>query len=202
MQCYRHPRVETGVSCGKCDRPICPKCMVAGPAGMRCPDCASLRKTALYQIPPHRLAFAVVAGLVTGIIGAVLMPYISFYVIFAGPIYGGVVAEAILRAAGRKRGRVLEVIGVGSIVVGALVACIGPILMTMLFAHGVQPPPHTAHPVNAQPTQDDPDTDADTTPSPNIGPALLFSSGLMGLPLTLLGCGLGISTCYARLKYW
>ena len=122
MYCYRHPKVETAVSCGKCDRPLCPRCMVPGPAGMRCPDCASLRKTALYRITPARLALAVAAGLATGTVGAFLMTSLGFFVFFLGPLYGGAVAEAVLRAAGRKRGPALEVIGVGSIVAGGLLA--------------------------------------------------------------------------------
>lgn len=40
--CYRHPRVETAVSCSECGRPICPDCMVFGPVGIRCPDCAGV----------------------------------------------------------------------------------------------------------------------------------------------------------------
>jgi len=38
--CYRHPRVETAVSCSDCGRFICPDCMVFGPVGIRCPDCS------------------------------------------------------------------------------------------------------------------------------------------------------------------
>lgn len=38
--CYRHPKVSTQLSCGRCDRPVCTKCVVLGPAGPRCPDCA------------------------------------------------------------------------------------------------------------------------------------------------------------------
>ena len=129
MQCYRHPHVETVVSCGKCDRPICPRCMIPGPAGMRCPDCSSLRKTALYQISPARLALAFVAALVSGVVGAFLMTSLGFFVFFLGPLYGGFVAEAVLRASGRKRGRVLEVLGVGGIVAGALL-----VLLPMFFA--------------------------------------------------------------------
>jgi hypothetical protein len=200
MQCYRHPRVETGVSCGKCDRPICPKCMVAGPAGMRCPDCASLRKTALYQIPPHRLALAIVAGLVTGVIGALLISQITFFVFFVGPIYGGIVAEVILRAAGRKRGRVLEVIGVGSIILGAIVACSFQLLPMALSVHaGPLAPVHAPHPVSAAPPADGTDPNPDTGEVPT---AYLVSGGLMGCLWPLVGCGLGVSTCYARLKYW
>ncbi|HVY60415.1 MAG TPA: rhomboid family intramembrane serine protease [Planctomycetota bacterium] len=40
--CYRHPRVETAVSCAECGRPICPDCMVFGPVGIRCPECAGV----------------------------------------------------------------------------------------------------------------------------------------------------------------
>lgn len=103
--------------------------MIPGPAGMRCPDCASLRNTALYQIAPARLALAVVAALVTGILGAFLMTSLGFFVFFIGPLYGGFVAEAVLRAAGRKRGKILEIIGVGGIVAGALL-----VLLPLLFA--------------------------------------------------------------------
>ncbi|MEZ5099508.1 MAG: rhomboid family intramembrane serine protease [Thermoleophilia bacterium] len=38
--CYRHPSVETAVRCADCERPICPDCMVFGPVGIRCPECA------------------------------------------------------------------------------------------------------------------------------------------------------------------
>ncbi len=37
--CKRHPRVETGLKCGRCGTPICPQCMVYSPVGLRCPDC-------------------------------------------------------------------------------------------------------------------------------------------------------------------
>jgi hypothetical protein len=38
--CYRHKREPTLLSCGRCDRPVCTKCAIHGPAGIRCPDCA------------------------------------------------------------------------------------------------------------------------------------------------------------------
>jgi membrane associated rhomboid family serine protease len=38
--CYRHPHNETGVRCSDCGRPICTECMVFGPVGIRCPECA------------------------------------------------------------------------------------------------------------------------------------------------------------------
>ncbi|MFJ9772878.1 rhomboid family intramembrane serine protease [Kitasatospora sp. NPDC101157] len=37
--CYRHPRTPTGISCTRCERPICPQCMVAAAVGFQCPEC-------------------------------------------------------------------------------------------------------------------------------------------------------------------
>ncbi|MFD5819117.1 rhomboid family intramembrane serine protease [Streptomyces sp. NPDC127038] len=37
--CYRHPDREAGVRCTRCERPICPECMVSASVGFQCPDC-------------------------------------------------------------------------------------------------------------------------------------------------------------------
>jgi membrane associated rhomboid family serine protease len=37
--CFRHPDRETGIRCTRCERPICPECMVSASVGFQCPEC-------------------------------------------------------------------------------------------------------------------------------------------------------------------
>ncbi len=37
--CYRHPDRETGVRCQRCERPVCPECLVPAPVGVQCVEC-------------------------------------------------------------------------------------------------------------------------------------------------------------------
>lgn len=37
--CYRHTDRATGASCTRCERPICPDCMIEAPVGHHCPTC-------------------------------------------------------------------------------------------------------------------------------------------------------------------
>ncbi|MFJ9679932.1 rhomboid family intramembrane serine protease [Streptomyces sp. NPDC101194] len=39
LSCYRHPGRGTHIRCTRCDRPICPECMVNASVGFQCPDC-------------------------------------------------------------------------------------------------------------------------------------------------------------------
>ncbi|MGZ4637580.1 MAG: rhomboid family intramembrane serine protease [Actinomycetes bacterium] len=37
--CYRHPEREAHIRCTRCDRRICPDCMVSAAVGFQCPEC-------------------------------------------------------------------------------------------------------------------------------------------------------------------
>jgi membrane associated rhomboid family serine protease len=41
VSCYRHPDRESGIRCTRCDRPICPECMVSASVGFQCRECVA-----------------------------------------------------------------------------------------------------------------------------------------------------------------
>lgn len=54
--CYRHPAVATAVHCTRCDRAICPDCMIVAPVGHQCPTCVDeareeFRRTGAGPVP-------------------------------------------------------------------------------------------------------------------------------------------------------
>jgi len=132
MQCATHPKVETNLRCGKCNKPICPKCMVQTPVGARCPDCAKLYKVPTYQVPPKYylraagagLGMAVVCGAVWGLIEWVI-PFFSFNLLLA-PAVGYAIGEVVSLSINRKRGAGLAIIAGIAVVISYLITFLFP----------------------------------------------------------------------------
>lgn len=114
MRCARHPKVETRLACGRCETPICPKCMVMTDVGARCPDCAPMRKLPQFEIGPiyilRGLSAALAAGVAAGILwGAVIPGFFGFFIIFVGIGLGYAIAEPVSWATNHKAGPALQV---------------------------------------------------------------------------------------------
>ncbi|UCM89126.1 rhomboid family intramembrane serine protease [Streptomyces marincola] len=60
--CYRHPDRETGIRCARCDRPICPSCMVSAPVGYQCPECVRGAAATARATRPRTIAGGSVAA--------------------------------------------------------------------------------------------------------------------------------------------
>jgi len=125
MRCATHSDIETNLRCGKCSKPICPKCLVTTPVGARCRDCARL-----HRLPTYRLSFsyylrAIGAALGMAIIMGVVWGFLRSYLGGLGPIISVVIgygigyamAEVTGLAVNRKRGVWLAVVGSVAVVI-------------------------------------------------------------------------------------
>ena len=124
VYCKRHSEVETSVSCGRCGDPICPRCIVHAPVGVRCPDCGKSRPAPTFDVSTPflmrgvgaGLAVALGAGLVISFISMLLRtPFLAALLIAA---LGYAVGESISVATNRKRGIRLRVVAVVSVLLG------------------------------------------------------------------------------------
>ncbi|MEU4091089.1 rhomboid family intramembrane serine protease [Streptomyces sp. NPDC026673] len=62
VRCYRHPDRETGIRCSRCERPICPECMINASVGFHCPECVREGRRAAQSAEPRTVAGGTVAG--------------------------------------------------------------------------------------------------------------------------------------------
>jgi hypothetical protein len=127
IYCARHPDVETGLRCGRCDTPICPKCVVMTDVGARCPTCAPRRQLPQFEISPlfalRGLGAALASGAVVGMAWGIMLPggFGGFLVIFLGVGIGWAVSESISAATNRKAGPVLQAMAVGGVIIAYVV---------------------------------------------------------------------------------
>ena len=123
VECARHPGVETGLRCGRCDTPICPRCMVLSPVGARCPTCAPVTRAPMYVIKSSDLLAAagvsLVGGLVMGFIWATVGVWFSygFFLIFLGAGLGYAFTKMLDWGTRGKRGPAIVACAVGGILI-------------------------------------------------------------------------------------
>ena len=132
MKCATHPDVETNLKCGKCGKPICPKCLVQTPVGARCKDCARLQVLPTFHlnISHYWRAIGTAAGMAFACGAAwwalrvvVGIPYFNF-LLAAG--FGYVVSEVVSRSVNRKRGRWLALIAATGVVLSFIISIFPP----------------------------------------------------------------------------
>ena len=119
--CARHKDTPTGLRCGRCETPVCPRCRVHGPVGVRCLDCGSPPPLPQYQVSTLLLLRAIGTSLGLGIFGGLILLFLPIYGIFylivtAG--FGLIVAELTSYSANSKRGPKIAIIAVIGTVVG------------------------------------------------------------------------------------
>ncbi len=124
MKCAAHPDVETLLTCGKCGKPICPRCMVMTDVGGRCKDCAELKRLPTYNLELRQYVIASVLALVLAFVLGLAWGFLKFRIPFIGLILGLAVGfatgEVIALSLNRKRGTGLVVIAALSVIAANL----------------------------------------------------------------------------------
>ena len=138
--CINHPQVRTSLRCNRCGNPICTKCAVRTPVGYRCKNCVKTQQAVFYTATPMDYIVAAVITLPLAALGQFIGPLLGFFALFAGPIVGGLIAELVWRATGKRRGQYTWLVVAACMVVAALPALLGSILpfgLAMAYGGGL-----------------------------------------------------------------
>jgi hypothetical protein len=138
--CYRHPDTETALRCNRCGKPICAKCAELTDVGYRCPDCVREQQDKFYTGGSLDYVIAVVVAVPLSLIAGAVFTFIigafgffSWIISFlAGPAIGGLIAEAVRRAVGRRRSRHLSTVVAACFVLG-----VAPFLLLTLISGNI-----------------------------------------------------------------
>lgn len=132
VTCAAHPDVETALRCSKCDKPICPRCLVQTPVGARCRECAQLRRLPTFDLRPALFLRAVGIGVLAAIVvGGIWgsLPFAGFLGLFLGAIAGYLIGEVVSRGANRRRSVYLKVVAALCVVLAYAVSEVGGLLV-------------------------------------------------------------------------
>lgn len=121
VRCAYHPDTETLLRCSRCGKPICPKCGIRTPVGMRCPDCAGVAA----QVGPlggERLLRAVGMGLAAAVPVGILWGLFPEWGFYLGLLLGFAGAEMVAKGAPGRSGPDMQAIAVAVVLVGLVVS--------------------------------------------------------------------------------
>lgn len=138
LYCANHPNVETLLRCNKCGKPICMKCAQQTPVGYRCKECVRNQQNVYYNAQSWDNPIALIVSLLVTVIATPLVG--TFLGIFGlwgmilalmiGSGAGGLLAQIIRWAVGRRRGRYLRYFALAGIVLGVV---LGSLITLVLF---------------------------------------------------------------------
>lgn len=124
--CARHRDVETRLRCAVCDTPICPRCAVEAPIGLRCPDCGRPDRGGGLRRRPDQIGRAVGVAVLGAVVGGALIGAVRLLLPIGGLIVaylvGLQVGQRVRRAASGNTVDVVRGIALTGAAASALVA--------------------------------------------------------------------------------
>lgn len=141
LYCANHPERQTGLRCRNCGKPICPECVVPTPTGYSCATCVQARQRRFVTAKWHDYLVApTVAGFLSFIASQLfsfLGGFLVFFTIILAPLAGGLIAEAVRAATGRRRAKLVFQLAAAGVVVGGLLPHF-PLVIGVLLGGGFQ----------------------------------------------------------------
>jgi hypothetical protein len=128
--CEKHTETPTNLRCSRCDKPVCPECMVQAPVGIRCQEHGRPTKLPTYDVSTGFIVRGVAAGVGIGILGGLILGiagayttlfFIPYVFTLAMVGLGYLVGEGISRATNKKRGQPLIVAAVVGVVLAFVI---------------------------------------------------------------------------------
>lgn len=112
----------TVLRCGKCGKPICPNCMVRHPVGLRCKECAAVRKSPIYDVKIRDYLVAGAVGLGLSLVAAIAIRFFGglagFFIIIIGLPIGAGIADVMSRSVRMKRGLGMQILAAACLILG------------------------------------------------------------------------------------
>jgi len=136
--CYRHPKIATKMSCGRCGRPICSDCTMMGSVGVRCPECYYGVNTSAANIVEDNdvNSFALIIAAVSGIAIFAVIYFLSvkfhgvaigYNALFA-VLYGMIIGIVIRAKSGKRNISAAKwgmlYVSIGSVIIGVVLTII------------------------------------------------------------------------------
>lgn len=129
LYCHIHPDRETTLRCNRCEQPMCVKCAVSTPTGYRCKSCVKGQRAKFVTAQWYDYAIAAGVTLALSIPAQWFIPQLGFFIFILAPLAGGIIAEAVRWATGRRWGPYL-----GYVVMGTAILADLPIIMLGLLS--------------------------------------------------------------------
>jgi hypothetical protein len=122
--CFYHPDRETRVTCGRCERPLCPDCVRHGATGVRCRECITLSPRERGLANPQQIRSAALAafGMATG--GGLALGWLGWVTFLPGAALGFAVGAVAFLASGRHRDITIQAAAALMALAGILLAAV------------------------------------------------------------------------------
>ena len=140
--CYKHKSETTNLSCATCDYSICIKCVIHTPTGIKCKNCANLKKIPTFEITPVFFIRGIISITITLTLFTIGLYFLNSYIIsgvfinlLAIIVLGFLIGQTLSLSVNYKRGKLLKLISVISFIIGIiLIIVINKSMLNNLFS--------------------------------------------------------------------